>query len=118
MRLDLGRDPLLLLADLGGLGLELLGVAPGRGRLDVGRPAALRTRSAASDWVPRSRSRSPDSANQVSWARASAGRSSRSAASSARLPLAGAASCASTSLAPRDQDRLVGQLLLERGTRP
>ena len=36
--------------------------------LRLGSRAALRTRSAASDAVPRSRSRRPDSANQVSWA--------------------------------------------------
>ena len=83
--LDLGVDPRLLLAHLRGLGLELVGVAAGA-TSPVATPSALRTRSAASDWVPRSRSRSPDSANQVSCACASAGRSSRSAASSAASP--------------------------------
>ena len=58
---------------------------------------ALRTRSAARDWVPRSRSRSPVSANQVSWARASAGRSSRRAASRAASASRACAMAASTS---------------------
>ena len=64
--------------------------------------------------MPRSRSRSPDSANQVSCAAASAGRSSRSAASrvasAPRASLDGGLDLGAT----LQQDRLVGELLLER----
>ena len=59
--------------------------------------AALRSRSVARDWVPRSRSRRPDSPNQVSWACDRAGRSSRREVSSAVSRSFDAASCASTS---------------------
>ena len=56
-------------------------------------------------------------ANQVSWACASAGRSSRSAASSAVSRSRALASCGLDLLAALDQDRLVGHLLLERRPR-
>ena len=55
----------LLLADLGGLGAQLLGVAALTGRPPARRPAlSRRTRSAASDPVEASRSRRRRSANQ------------------------------------------------------
>ena len=76
---------------------------------------ALRTRSAARPAVPLSRSRSPHSANQVSWALASAGRSSRSAASSAASACRASATAASTSSRRCEQHGLVGELLLQRG---
>ena len=82
-----------------------------------GCEAALRTRSAASPAVPRSRSRRPDSPNQVSCALASAGRSSRSAASrAASVSRVDGQRCLDLGAA-LEQDRLVGQLLLQGGAR-
>ena len=65
--------------------------------------------------MPRSRSLSPDSANQVSWAAARRGRSSRSVASSRDSLLASGRDGGLDLLAPLHEQRLVGQLRLERG---
>ena len=80
-------------------------------------PAALRIRSSASDAVPRSRSLSPDRANQVSCAAARRGRSSRRVASSRDSCSRPAATCGLDLLAPLHEQRLVGHLGLERRAR-
>ena len=83
----------------------------------VATPSALRTRSAASDWVPRSRSRSPDSANH-SLLRL---RQRRQVLAQRGLELALALDRRGLRgldlLAPLQQHGLVGELLVERGAR-
>ena len=78
-------------------------------------PAALRIRSPASDWVPRSRSLSPDRANHVSWAADSAGQVLAQRGLELGLALAAAGQLGLDLLAALDQHGLVGHLLLERG---
>ena len=78
---------------------------------------ALRTRSAASPAVPRSRSRSPDRANQVSCADGQGRADPRAAPPRAPPRLTGPRDRGLDLGAPLEQDRLVGQLLLERGPR-
>ena len=68
--------------------------------------------------MPLKRSRSPDREYQVSCAFDSAGRSSRSAASSVRLALPGALEVPLHLATALEQDRLVCQLLLEGALDP
>ena len=82
-----------------------------------GWEAALRTRSAARPAVPRRRSRRPDRANQVSWACEQRGQVLAQRRLEGRLGLAGGGQRRLDLGAALDQDRLVGQLLLERGPR-
>ena len=87
-----------------------------RSSVSCSDPAALRTRSAASDAVPRSRSRMPGQP-EPGLLRPGQRRAGRRAAT----PRAGASDSLRLRdrgldlLAPLDQDRLVGELLLERG---
>ena len=114
--LDLGGDLLLLRAHPLGLGLELLGVAARRADARRLAPAALRTRSAARPAVPREPLSQPGEPEpgllrrRPGRAGPRAGRPRGAASVSAgarerRLDLG----------APLEQDRLVGELLLQRG---
>ena len=112
---DLGADRALLLA----------GPAPPRPRAASGsRPvssaassvlAALRTRSAARDWVPRSRSRSPGQGEPGLLGRGQRGQVLAQRGLERGLGLAGLREGGLHLGAALDQDRLVGELLLERG---
>ena len=115
---DLGGDPLLLLADLLGLGLELVGVAPGARLLGVGGAGGVADplggqRLGAAQPLAQPGQREPGLLGRGPARAGPRAAPPRGAASVSRA-------CGDLGLdllAARDQDRLVGHLLLQRGAR-